>query len=151
MSDLEPRRSSGLSRKQREQRAYTLTLATGGLAVLTIALVILAVVGISEDGQWYLLDGGAWIATFLAADTQIANLPIATQELIDQAIGAAPVPAATATVTATAVLTPEVAATPVPAGTVAGTTLVTPTTTTDANLRAGPGTEFPIIGGTISR
>jgi hypothetical protein len=27
---------------------------------------------------------------------------------------------------------------------------VTPTTTTDANLRAGPGTEFPIIGGTIT-
>jgi uncharacterized protein YraI len=101
---------------------------------------ILAVVGISEDGQWYLLDGGAWIATFLAADTQIANLPIATQEIIDQAAGAAPVPAATATVTATDVVTPEVAA----------TTPVTPTTTTDANLRAGPGTEFPIIGGTIT-
>ena len=32
----------------------------------------------------------------------------------------------------------------------AATTAVTPTTTTDANLRAGPGTEFPIIGGTIT-
>jgi hypothetical protein len=51
MSDLEPRRSSsGLSRKQREQRAYTLTLATGGLAVLTIALVVLAVVGVTSFG-----------------------------------------------------------------------------------------------------
>jgi hypothetical protein len=50
MSDLEPRRSSGLSRKQREQRAYTLTLATGGLAVLTIALVVLAVLGITNFG-----------------------------------------------------------------------------------------------------
>jgi hypothetical protein len=51
MSDLEPRRSSsGLSRKQREQRAYTLTLTTGGLAVLTIALVVLAVVGVTSFG-----------------------------------------------------------------------------------------------------
>ena len=50
MSDLERRRSSGLSRKQREQRAYTLTLATGGLAVLTIALVVLAVVGVTGFG-----------------------------------------------------------------------------------------------------
>jgi hypothetical protein len=52
MSDLEPRRrsGSGLSRKQREQRAYTLTLATGGLAVLTIALVVLAVVGVTGFG-----------------------------------------------------------------------------------------------------
>jgi uncharacterized protein YraI len=106
----------------------------------------LAVVGISEDGQWYLLDGGTWIATFLAADTAIANLPLATQELIDQATGAAPAPAATATVTATEVVTPVAAATPVPAA----TTALTPTTTTDANLRAGPGTEFPIIGGTIT-
>lgn len=45
MSDLEPRRrsGSGLSRQARQQRAYALTLATGGLAVLTIVLVILAV------------------------------------------------------------------------------------------------------------
>ena len=33
MSDLEPRRSGGISRRQREQRAYTLVLATGGLAL----------------------------------------------------------------------------------------------------------------------
>jgi uncharacterized protein YraI len=109
-----------------------------------------AVVGISEDGQWYLLDGGTWLATFLAADTQIPNLPIATQELVDQASGTTPVIAATPVLTATTALTPaitpEATATPVPAA----TTAVTPTTTTDANLRAGPGTEFPIIGGTIT-
>ncbi|HKH17385.1 MAG TPA: hypothetical protein VKA57_07655 [Solirubrobacteraceae bacterium] len=46
MSDLEPRRRSGVSRKAREQRAYNLTLATGGLAVLTIVLLVLAVVGV---------------------------------------------------------------------------------------------------------
>ena len=51
MSDLEPRRrSSGLSRKQREQRAYTLTLATGGFAVLTVVLVVLAVLGVTSFG-----------------------------------------------------------------------------------------------------
>ena len=116
----------------------------------------IAVVGISEDGQWYLLDGGAWLATFLAADTQIPNLPVATQELVDQASGTTPVVAATPAVTATAVVTsavtPAATATPVPAATTAvtPTTVVTPTTTTDANLRAGPGTEFPIIGGTIN-
>ena len=43
MSDLEPRRRSGLSRKAREGRAYTLVLATGGFAVLTFVLVLLAV------------------------------------------------------------------------------------------------------------
>jgi hypothetical protein len=50
MSDLEPRRRSGLSRKAREQRAYTLTLATGGFAVLTLVLLVLAVVGIGSFG-----------------------------------------------------------------------------------------------------
>ncbi len=112
----------------------------------------LAVVGISEDGQWYLLDGGTWIATFLAADTQIPNLPVATQELIDQACGTTPVPGGYRhrhghrCSHADTAVTPAAAATPVPAA----ATAVTPTTTTDANLRAGPGTEFPIIGGTIT-
>ena len=50
MSDLEPRRSSGLTRKEREERAYKLVLATGGLAVLTLALVVLAVLGIVGGG-----------------------------------------------------------------------------------------------------
>jgi hypothetical protein len=43
MSDLEPRRRSSLSRRERAGRAYTLVLATGGFAVLTIVLVLLAV------------------------------------------------------------------------------------------------------------
>jgi len=46
MSDLEPRRRSGLSRRSRERRAYNLALATGGLALLAIVLVILAVAGV---------------------------------------------------------------------------------------------------------
>ena len=62
MSDLEPRRrsGSGLSRKARERRAYNLTLATGGFAVLTLALVVLAVLGITNFGL-------AIIAALLAA------------------------------------------------------------------------------------
>lgn len=52
MSDLEPRRSSGVSpRKARERRAYNLVLATGGLAVLTIVLVVLAIVGVVGFGS----------------------------------------------------------------------------------------------------
>ena len=43
MSDLEPRRRSGPSRRSREKRAYTLVLATGGLTVLTFVLVVLAI------------------------------------------------------------------------------------------------------------
>ncbi len=46
MSDLEPRRRSGLSRKSRESRAYNLVLATGGLAVLTLVLIVLAIAGV---------------------------------------------------------------------------------------------------------
>lgn len=107
-----------------------------------------AIVAISEDGQWYLLEGGAWIANFLVAE-QPANLPIATQAIIDQASGRAPVttPVATATVTATTAVTTPIAATATP---VPPVTAVTPTVSSNANLRAGPGTEFPVIGGTVT-
>ena len=54
MSDLEPRRRSGLPRRAREERAYKLVLTTGGLAVLTVALVILAIVGIVGGGYAFL-------------------------------------------------------------------------------------------------
>ena len=50
MSDLEPRRRSNLSRKEREGRAYSLVLATGGLAVLTLVLVVLAIAGVVGFG-----------------------------------------------------------------------------------------------------
>jgi hypothetical protein len=63
MSDLEPRRrGGGVSRRQREKRAYTLVLATGGLALLTVVLVILALVGVTSLGPAVitaLLAGGA--------------------------------------------------------------------------------------------
>lgn len=60
MSDLEPRRSGGLSRKARADRAYTLVLATGGLGLATVALVVLAALGIVGFG-W------AFIAALLTA------------------------------------------------------------------------------------
>ena len=91
----------------------------------------LGLVAVSQDGQWYLLSDGAWIASFLVTD-QPADLPIATQEIIDQVNG---------------VTAPTPAATPVPP---AATAATSSTVTTDADLRAGPGTEFPIIGGTIA-
>src|SRR4051812_23929451 len=63
MSDLEPRRrGGGLSRRQREQRAYPLVLARGGLALVTVVLVILAIVGVTSLGPAVitaLLAGGA--------------------------------------------------------------------------------------------
>ena len=49
MTDLSPR-PNRTPRRVREERAYKLVLATGGLAVLTIVLLVLAVVGIVGAG-----------------------------------------------------------------------------------------------------
>jgi hypothetical protein len=43
MSDLERRRRGGMTRNQRADRAYKLTLATGAFGVATVVLVLLAV------------------------------------------------------------------------------------------------------------
>jgi len=62
MSDLEPRRRSSPSRRARERRAYTLTLTTGGLALLTVVLLVLAVFGVVGFGTAFvaaLLAGGS--------------------------------------------------------------------------------------------
>ncbi|WP_210491198.1 hypothetical protein [Patulibacter sp. SYSU D01012] len=50
MSDLQRRSGSRMTRKQREARAYRLTLATGGLAVVFVVTLVLAVVGIVGFG-----------------------------------------------------------------------------------------------------
>ncbi len=55
MSDLSPRPSGGLSRRQREDRAYKLTLATGAGAVVTVAAIVLAVLGVVDLGVVLLL------------------------------------------------------------------------------------------------
>jgi hypothetical protein len=50
MPDLEPRRRSGMSRKARADRAYTLVVATSGLLILTVVLFVLALLGILGGG-----------------------------------------------------------------------------------------------------
>ena len=39
-----------MTRREREQRAYQLTLATGGLAAATVVLVVLAALGVTGGG-----------------------------------------------------------------------------------------------------
>jgi len=65
MSDLQPRRSGGVSRRERADRAYTLVKVTGGLLVLTVALIVLAVLGI-VGGFW------AFVAALLTAGSGFA-------------------------------------------------------------------------------
>jgi len=62
MSDIEPRRRSGLSRNKRADRAYKLTLATGAFGVATVVLVLLALLT-SVGLGWAIL---AAIATALS-------------------------------------------------------------------------------------
>jgi hypothetical protein len=50
MSDLSRRPSGRPTRSQREQRAFTLTLATGGFAVATVVLAVLAIFGVGGFG-----------------------------------------------------------------------------------------------------
>jgi hypothetical protein len=54
MSDLERRGGGRMSRKQREQRAYRLTIATGGLTVAAIAALVLSIAGVLGGG-WVVL------------------------------------------------------------------------------------------------
>ena len=43
MSDLERRGGSRMTRKQREQRAYQLVLATGGFSVVAVVGMVIAI------------------------------------------------------------------------------------------------------------
>ncbi|MBK8046220.1 MAG: hypothetical protein IPK16_03275 [Anaerolineales bacterium] len=52
---------------------------------------VVNLVATSEDGGWYLLDNGAWIANFLV-DPAPTALPVATQEIIDLVQGRATLP-----------------------------------------------------------
>jgi hypothetical protein len=55
MSDLERRPGRGVSRRQREQRAYYLVLASGGLAVAAVVVLVLWIAGIASFGLFLLL------------------------------------------------------------------------------------------------
>jgi hypothetical protein len=65
MSDLEPRRRGGMSRKARSDRAYTLVKVTSGLLLLTIVLFVLAVVGI-VGGGWAVAAGALTVGAGVA-------------------------------------------------------------------------------------
>ena len=46
MSELEPRSRGRMSRREREQRAYRLVLATGALTAVAVIGIVLAIVGV---------------------------------------------------------------------------------------------------------
>jgi hypothetical protein len=69
MSDLTPRRGGGLSRRQREQRAYYLVLATGGLAVAAVVVLVLSIFTSVSFGLFILLAVLATIAGYLLKRT----------------------------------------------------------------------------------
>jgi hypothetical protein len=50
MSSLEPRRGSGLSRREREQRAYRLVVAGGVAGTVAAVSFVLAIVGVIGFG-----------------------------------------------------------------------------------------------------
>ncbi len=102
-------------------------------------------VGVTEDGLWYLLSTGAWLFNSLA-DPAPTDLPLATPELIaavEEEAAAQPEPAPTPEATPEPTEAPAEGAPSADDGTVA-------TVTVDANLRAGPSTEFEVVGGTVT-
>jgi hypothetical protein len=69
MSDLTPRRGGRVSRSQRESRAYTLVLATGGGAVASVVLLVLWVAGVTGFGLFFLVAALTAVAYFLMRRT----------------------------------------------------------------------------------
>jgi hypothetical protein len=69
MSDLERRRGSGMSRRQREQRAYYLVLASGGLAIAAVVVLVLSIVGVASFGLFIILAVLAAIAGYMLKRT----------------------------------------------------------------------------------
>jgi uncharacterized protein YraI len=83
-------------------------------------------VGQSEDGEWYVLDDGSWIAAELLAEQP--NMVV-----VDEADSVVVAPTATPA--------------PTPVAPPIQLTRVVTTVIADANLRAGPGTNFARLGG----
>ena len=69
MSDLERRPGRGISRRQREQRAYYLVLTSGGLAVAAAVVLVLWIVGIANFSLFLLLAVLAAVAGYLLRRT----------------------------------------------------------------------------------
>lgn len=105
---------------------------------------VLTVVARDATSQWMLLDEGNWLSILVIGQIP-PDLPAADDALVTALREAA------ALVTPTPVpptSTPEPpTATPTPA--VSASSPATVTTTTNANLRAGPGTDFDITGQTV--
>lgn len=105
----------------------------------------ISVVAQSADQSWLLLDSGYWVSV-LVVDAVPANLPQATEAQITalrQASSSVALPAPTPVATAVPTATTEATTPTTP-------TVTGPTVTVDANLRSGPGTEFEILGGTVT-
>jgi hypothetical protein len=69
MSDLERRPGRGMSRRQREQRAYYLVLASGGLGVAAAVVLVLWIVGVASFGLFLILAILAAVAGYLLRRT----------------------------------------------------------------------------------
>jgi hypothetical protein len=69
MSGLEPRSGRGMSRRQREQRAFLLVLASGGLALAAVVVFVLSIAGVTSFGLFVLLAVLAALAGFLLRRT----------------------------------------------------------------------------------
>jgi hypothetical protein len=69
MSDIEPRSGRGLSRRQREQRAFLLVLASGGLALAAVVVFVLWIAGVTSFGLFLLLAVLAAVAGFVLRRT----------------------------------------------------------------------------------
>jgi hypothetical protein len=69
MSGLEPRSGRGLSRRQREQRAFLLVLASGGLALAAVVVFVLSIAGVTSFGLFVLLAVLAALAGFVLRRT----------------------------------------------------------------------------------
>ena len=52
MSDIERRSGNRPSRRQREQRAYRLVLASGGFGLVGVVGILLAIVGVIGSAFW---------------------------------------------------------------------------------------------------
>ena len=58
-----------MSRRQREQRAYYLVLASGGLAIAAVVVLVLWIAGIASFGLFLLLAVLAAVAGFVLRRT----------------------------------------------------------------------------------
>jgi type IV secretory pathway TrbD component len=58
-----------MSRRQREQRAYYLVLASGGLAVAAVVVLVLWIAGVASFGLFLLLAVLAAVAGYLLKRT----------------------------------------------------------------------------------